>query len=257
MSLQFCRKTACIGLIAISAWLPATGSLDAQPAENPAAIAQRIGELNSSGKFAEALPLAERLVALAKARYGETSTGYANALEQLAATYFYQQSHSRAEPLYQQVLAIRERALGPAHESVLSVIGTLATVYRLNHRPELSRSLLERVLAARELKLGRDHPDLLDPLRNLAEALVALQSWAEAEGYVRRALALSEKAGRKATDRAQLFGTLAQIELGLGRSDTAEQTLKQALGLHEEAARTGGATPIAQLAHMYTLLQLS
>jgi CHAT domain-containing protein/tetratricopeptide (TPR) repeat protein len=145
---------------------------------------------------------------------------------------------------------------GPSHESVLDVLGTLASVHRLNRRPDLSQALLKRVLAAREEKLGRDHPALAEPLRSLAEALVALQRWGEAEGHLRRALALSEKAGRKPTDRAQLLGTLAQIELGLGRGNAAEQTLKQALGLHEEAAKAG-ATPTAQLAHMYTLLQLS
>jgi CHAT domain-containing protein/tetratricopeptide (TPR) repeat protein len=256
MSLQICRKAVLAGLIAISAWLPATGNLAAQPSD-PAAISKRIGELHTSGKYAEALPLAERLVALAKSRYGEASTDYANALEQLAATHFYQQNYAQAEPLYQQVLAVRERALGASHDSVLAVLSTLASVYRLNHRPELSQALLERVIAAREHKLGRDHPDLIEPMRGLAEALVALQNWGEAERRVRRALALSEKAGRKPTDRAQLLGTLAQIEQGLGRSDAAEQSLKQALALHEEAAKAGGATPTAQLAHMYTLLQLS
>ena len=255
MSLQFCRKAALAGLIAFSAWLLGTGILHAQPTD-PATIARRITELHTSGKYAEALPLAERLVALAKSRYGESSTDYANALEQLAATHFYQQNYAQAEPIYQQVIAIRERSLGPSHESVLDVLGTLATVHRLNRRADLSQSLLKRVLAAREDKLGRDHPALTEPLRGLADAEVALQSWGEAERHIRRALALSEKAGRKPTDRAQLLGTLAQIELGLGRRDAAEQSMKQALGLHEEAARTG-ASPTAQVAHLYTLLQLS
>ena len=253
MFLQFCRKAAFVGLMAISAWLSAASSLNAQSSD-PVAIAKRITELHTAGKYAEALPLAERLVVLAKSRYGEVSPDYANALEQLAATHFYQQGYDQAGPLYQQVLAIRERALGPSHESVLAVLDTLASLHRLNRRPDLSQTLLKRVLAAREEKLGRDHPALAEPLRGLAEAEVALQSWGEAEGHIRRALALS--AGRKPTERAQLLGTLAQIELGVGRSDAAERSLKQALGLHEEAAKTGSVTAAAQMAHMFTLLQL-
>ena len=256
MRLRFGRKAALAGFTLFLACLFGAGLLHAQPTEHPETLNRRIGELNAAGKFADALPLAERLTALAKARYGEASPDYANALEQLGATYFYQQNYAQAGPIYQQVIAIRERSLGPSHESVLTVLDTLASLHRLNRRADLSEPLLKRVLAAREDKLGRDHPALAEPLRGLAEAAVALQSWAEAEGHVRRALALSEKGGRKPTDRAQLLGTLAQIELGLGRSDAAERSLKQALGLHEEAAKTGGATPTAQMAHMFALLQL-
>ena len=115
---SFVAKPHLAGLIAFSAWLLGTGILHAQPTD-PATIARRITELHTSGKYAEALPLAERLVALAKSRYGESSTDYANALEQLAATHFYQQNYAQAEPIYQQVIAIRERSLGPSHESVL------------------------------------------------------------------------------------------------------------------------------------------
>jgi CHAT domain-containing protein len=256
MLLQSCRKAILAGFVALLACHLATASLSAQPAD-PAAIARRIGELHASGKYADALPLAERLVALAKSRYGEASPDYANALEQLAANHFFRQDYARAEPIYQQVLVIRERALGPAHESVLAVLDTLASVHRFNRRPELAVPLLERVLTARENKLGRDHPALADALRNLAEMQVALQNWSEAEGTIRRALALSEKAARKPTERAQLLDTLAQIETGQGRRDAAEQSLKQALDLHEAAARGGGVQPAAQFAHMFTLLQLS
>ena len=256
MLLQSCRRATWAGLVTLLACYLVTGPLSAQPAD-PAAITRRIADLNASGKYADALPLAEHLVALAKSRYGEASPDYATALEQLAATYFFQANYAQAGPVYQQVLAIRQRALGPTHESVLVVLGTLASVHRYNRHPELAVPLLERVLAAREDKQGRDHPALADTLRELSGVQAALHNWSEAERHIRRGLALSEKAGSKPTERAQLLDTLAQIEIGQGRRDAAERSLKQALDLHEAAARAGDKQAVAQMAYMSTLLQLS
>src|SRR5262249_10077047 len=120
-------------------------------------------------------------------------------------------------------LANRERELGPSHEKVLAILGTLASVHSLNRRPDLALPLLQRVLTARENERGRDDPALAEALRGLAEAEVALQKWPEAEGHIRRDLLLSEKDGRKPTQRAQLLGILAQIEVGSGHVPAAEQ----------------------------------
>jgi CHAT domain-containing protein len=232
-------------------------SAEAQQADDPASLIQQIDQLRTAGKLADALALAERLVALTKSRNAESSLEYAEALHQLAATYFLQSRHTEAEPIFLQVLAIRERALGPGHESVLTVLDALAALYQVTRRPQLAEPLLKRVLAERERGVGPEHPSLANTLRGLAEIQSAAQRYGEAETHIRRALALYEKSSGSPVDMVQALGTLAQIELKLGRNVEAERTLQNALSLHENVVHSGQATLDAQYAHLFALVQLS
>jgi CHAT domain-containing protein/tetratricopeptide (TPR) repeat protein len=243
--------------LAVALCLAPVPRIAAQPADDPARLAEQIGELQNAGRYADALPLAERLVAMVKARHPEASLEYADALELLAETYFFQSRYAEAEPLYAQVIAIREKALGPGDESVLTLLDTLATLHRFNRRPQLAEPLLKRVLSERERTAGPDHPSVAKALKGLAEAQSAAQHYDDAERHIRRAIAITRKAGTSPSETAQLLSTLAQIELSQGRLQDAERSLKEALSLHDEAARAGPQTPDARLIHMFALMQLS
>jgi len=141
MRARIWRKTALAGSCLIGLWLGNSAAPRAQQGDDPASLAQQIDQLRNAGKFADALPLAERLVALVKSRHAESSLEYAEALHQLAATYFFQSRHTEAEPIFLQVLAIRERALGRGHDSVLTVLDTLAALYQFTRRPQLAEPL--------------------------------------------------------------------------------------------------------------------
>ena len=242
---------------AVLVMLTWTGDLHAQASSDVAVLDRQITELQNAGKYAAALPLVERLVALSRARHGEMSAQHATALERLAATYFFQSKYSEAEPIYQRVLAIREKVSGPGHASVLATLETLASVYRYGGRPQLAEPLLQRVLAERERSLGPHHGSVADTLRNLAEIEIASQRYDAAAAHARRALTVAEKARQGPTQIAQLVGTLAQIERSQGRIEEAERLLKQALTLHESMARSGRAESAAQMNHMMAVLQLS
>ena len=254
MRLQSWRGVPLASVCLVVGWLAWPGDLSARRADNPAVLDRQITELQNAGKYADALPLAQRLVALNKARYGEKSAKYATALDRLAATYFFQGQYTEAEPIYAQVLAIRTKVLGPGHESVLSTIVTLADLYRLSNRPQMGEALLQQGLAERERAVGPHHPSLVDALKSLAEIELLSQHYSEAEAHIRRALALSKKAGQDPTQIAQLLGTQAEVERSQGRVEDAERSLKQALSLHEKAGRTETA---AQFAHAFALMQLT
>ncbi len=251
------RKVALPGLCGIAIWMASLTPLAAQSAADPASLARQITQLHNAGRYADALPLAERMVALVKARHPETSLEYADALQLLAANYFFQSRYTEAEPIYGQALAIREKALGPSDESVLGLLDTLASIYRFSRRPELGEPLLQRILAERERMAGPGHPSVATTLRSLAEIQSAMQKYADAELNIRRALALSENASLNPTEIAQVLGALAQIELNQGRGTDAERTFQRALTLHEQAAKSGQTALEARIAHMYTLLQLA
>lgn len=244
---------ACLTL-ALLAW---SVGLEAQPADDLDALDTEIGELQIAGKYADALPLAERYVAESKARFGEASLEHAAALDRLAQTYFAQSSFDTAEPIYLRVLAIRERTLGPQHEDVLSTLGMLANVYRSTRRPHLAEPLLKRKLAEREQAAEPDQSSIAATLQELAEVDVDLKRYDEAKVHIRRALALSETPGGNPTQIAKLLGVLAQIERRQESLEAAAATLQRAIALHETAIQAKDAGILAQAAHIQALAQMA
>jgi esterase/lipase superfamily enzyme len=72
---------------------------------------RQIAQLKAAGKYAEAIPLAQKALALAEKK-GATSPDVANALDTLASLYEAQNNYAEAEPLLKRSLAIREQAPG-------------------------------------------------------------------------------------------------------------------------------------------------
>jgi len=249
---QSWRCVPIVGACLIAAWLECPGAVGART-DNVAVLTQQITELQNAGKYPESLPLVQRLIVLSKARYGEKSAKYADALDRLADIYFSQSRYTGAEPIYAQVLTIRKMTLGPRHEDVLATIVSLADLHRYTNRSQLGEPLLREGLAERERVVGPIHPSLADALRVLAEIELALQHYSEAETHILRAIPLFIKGKQDPTQIAQLLGTQAEIERSQLRFAEAERSLKEALSLHEKADRTD---PNAQMAHAFALMQL-
>ena len=248
---------ACGVLVTIVLAATALFSASAQQrVEDPAALSNRISELQNSGKYAEAMPLAEQLAALSKSRSGEVSIEHAAALHTLAGLYFFQSRYAEAEPLYKRAIAIRERLLGPTHPDVLSTLDTLASIYRFSHRPQEAEQLLTRVLEAKERAAGPDSPELVEPLSQLAQIQTILKRFAEAEALLRRALTIAEMGTRDPAQMASLLGSLAQIEQARGELENAAATIQRALQWHEAASRSGDADVNAGMKHIFALMQL-
>ncbi len=82
----------------------------ARPGE-AARLNRQIAQLKAAGKYAEAIPLAQKALALAEKK-GATSPDVANALDTLASLYEAQNNYAEAEPLLKRSLAIREQTPG-------------------------------------------------------------------------------------------------------------------------------------------------
>ena len=249
-SVPLARMCLIVGCIA---WPVPSMSQTGKAGKDLAVLERQITKLETAGKYSEALTLTQRLVALNKARYGDKSAKYADALEQLARIYYFQSRFTDAEPVYVQVLAIRKKVLGPRHEDVLSAIVRLADVYSKTDRSQKGEALLRQGIAERERAVGRDHTSLADAVRTLADIEMALQNYSAAETSIRRAIALSKRAKQEPSAVAMLFGTQAELAFRQGRIADAEHALKEALSLHEKARRTD---PQSQTAHVLSLMQL-
>ena len=79
-------------------------------AESLSAQSERVDALSRAGKYAEALPLAQALVA--QVEKGPESKNLAGALNNLAEVYAAMGRDADAEPLYKRALAIMEKVVG-------------------------------------------------------------------------------------------------------------------------------------------------
>ena len=129
---------------------------------------RRSKELYRAGKYAAALPLAQRLLAIREKEFGPDDAMVAMPLNDLGTIHYNLGQYAVAEPLYKRSLAIREKTLGPDHAEVASVLNNLGDLYRAVGRFAEAEPLLKRSIAIREKTVGPDDPDNVLALSNLA-----------------------------------------------------------------------------------------
>jgi CHAT domain-containing protein len=216
---------------------------------------KRVIELYNSGRYSDAIPIAQQVLAIREKTLGGDHPDVATALSDLALLYDIQGRYADAEPLYHRSLAIREKTLGREHPAVAGSLNNLAALYAGQGRYAEAEPLYQRSLAIREKALGRDHPDVATSLNNLA-ALYATQGRnAEAEPLHQRSLAIREKAlGRDHPDVATTLNNLAAVYATQGRYAEAEPLHQRSLTIFEKALgrdHPDVATSLNNLAELY------
>src|SRR5262245_47854217 len=113
--------TAALGMVL----LVFPGNLAAQESTKPETAAPTAGNadtlnaeilrLYQAGKYADAVPLAQRALAIREKALGPDHPDVAQSLNTLATLYSKQGLYAETEPLYTRALAIREKLLGPDH----------------------------------------------------------------------------------------------------------------------------------------------
>jgi CHAT domain-containing protein/Flp pilus assembly protein TadD len=197
---------------------------------------KKVVELYRAGKYAEAIPLAQRALAIREKALGPDHPDVATSLNSVALLYDNLGRDADAEPLYKRALAIREKALGPDHPDVAQSLNNLAELYGAQGRYADAEPLYKRALAIWEKALGPDHPDVAMSLNNLAELYRAQGRYADAEPLYKRALAIQEKAlGPDHPDVATALNILALLYDTQGRYADAEPLYKRALAIREKA----------------------
>ena len=155
----------------LTCWFAPPSLAQSSPADE---LTKRVNELLQAGRYAEAIPLAQQVLAMREKALGPDHPDVAGSLNNLAELYNEQGRYAEAEPLYKRALAIRERALGPDHPDVAQALNNLAGLYENQGRYAEAEPLYKRALAIRERVLGPDHPDV---------AAVAERSGWDLSGY--------------------------------------------------------------------------
>ena len=214
-----------------------------------------IESLYKSGKFQEAVSLAERSLELREKARGPKHPDVAQSLHDLGLLYSAQGAYARAESLHLRALSIREKVLGAMHLDVAQSLNDLALLYQAQGTYARAEPLLIRALAIKEKTLGAMHPDLSSTL-NLLGLLYKVQgAYARAESLYNRALEISEKTrGAVHPDVALSLNNLGLLYVAQGAFARSAPLLVRALAIREQvlgAVHPDVATSLNSLAGLY------
>ena len=228
-------KRYVIMLIALLVLSSHVSSAQAQSADDLGALNGRVIRLYEQGRYAEAFPVAERYVKLARQKHGEQHPELATAMTWLGTLYYVQGNYAEAEQQFKRSLAIRELALGRDHPEVGVALDNLAVLYFTNGRYAEAEPLVKRSVAILERALGSDHIDVGKAIDNLATIYAALGRPADAEALHKRSLAIFEKTlGRDHIDVGKALSNIAGLQMAGGRYAEAEPLLKRSLAIKEK-----------------------
>jgi CHAT domain-containing protein/Tfp pilus assembly protein PilF len=199
--------------------------------------------LRNQRKYEEAVPLAERALAMRDEVPGLTHPVIAAAIEHLAFLYrrlatnhFRQGELKKAEPLFQQLLDLRTRTSEATDPDVVTSLNYLATIHHERGVYARARPLYLRALEALKTRSEQDTPNAATVLHNLAAGARQMGDYALAETWCRRALRIrQERLGDESKEVADALNELGAIHHYRGDYDLAESHYKQALAVWERA----------------------
>jgi len=210
-------------------------------AENPLAAARALDVVAESlwraGHAREAVPLAERALAIRERERGPDHPETAQALHDLANVWEFLADARKARPLYERAVAIRKQTLGPDHPDVavtLTKLGWLA--WRLEGSALRARPPIDRALAIQERTLDPEHLDLATTLTALASLRFGgFGERVEAGENYQRALAIRERAlgpdHPDVAETAALYGSY--LRRGSRDHRRARELIERALDIRE------------------------
>jgi CHAT domain-containing protein/tetratricopeptide (TPR) repeat protein len=199
-------------------------------------LEQQVQKLRDDGKFQDAIPLAERSLALREAAQGPTHPEVARGVADVAALYREQGVYDKAEPLALRALDIREKTFGPRHLDVADSLDGLGEIYSARGLYSKAEPLLVRALDIREKALGATHADVGHTLNDLGLLHHLHGAFDKAKPLYLRALEIREKAlGAMHAVVAESVNNLGGLYSEQGAYEEAKVLYARALAIEEKA----------------------
>jgi tetratricopeptide (TPR) repeat protein len=203
--------------------------------DDPRLLNEQVFKLYQQGKYQEAIPLAERLLAMEKQTIGPEHPATAASLNNLALLYQKMGAYEKAEALYRQALHIRQKVRGPEHPDTANSLNSLALLYTDMGAYRKAEPLYQRAVQICQKALGPEHPHTVLCLNNLAALYERMGDYAKAEPLYQHALQIREKVlGPEHLDTAQSLNNLAGLYLDMGAFARAEPLYQHALRIREK-----------------------
>ena len=190
--------------------------------------------LSLEDKDHEALPLAQRALALAQEALGTDDVYVALLTMELAEITFSTRMAAEARPLFERALQVLTAKLGADHPQAILTKSRLGYVYVDLEDFSKADQLLSQALESGERTLGRDDPLLVGTLRSLGILHADRGDFAATEREFGRALAILEGAGlTEGLQYGQLLNGLGVLCINQGKLDRAGMYLERALAFRE------------------------
>ena len=214
-------------------------TLAANPPPDPAdALYSRVMDLYGQRRFAEALPLAQEVVAIDEKALGPNHLDFAKDLNLLGLLYHELRHYAEAEASYERSLAIREQQLWPDHPDVAQSLSNLGLLYIAEGRYVDAERLLKRALAIRVKAFKSDHPDIGLSLRNVGNVYAKEGRCSDARQLYKTSLQIFESI----RSRSSLYSTRARragrVLLQTAQICRSRASAKKVAGNPGEDART-------------------
>ncbi|HWA97854.1 MAG TPA: CHAT domain-containing tetratricopeptide repeat protein [Pirellulales bacterium] len=219
---------------ALSAPSPASDD-EAKAIAEVAELSRQIGNLYRDGKYAEAIPLAQRVVDLQRKFLGPSNPYYATALNNLANLYKNAGRYTEAEPLFEQAIAVYRQTIGTDAPDFAMGLNNLAGLYEVTGRGTQAEPLYQQVIAINRKALGDAHPNTIAAINNLALLYKNAGDYANAEQLYQQAL----DGARKSLDKSSRVYTtalnnLASLYREMGDDVRAEPLYREVLDARRE-----------------------
>jgi tetratricopeptide (TPR) repeat protein len=195
-----------------------------------------VTRLYEEGKYKEAIPLAERALAIREKVLGAEHPQVAQSLTNLAALYDGKGDLANAERMYRRALTIYGKAFGPEHPEVAMSLINLGRVYQIKGDYLKAEEMCQRALPILEKAFGREHPYVAHSLNALGVIYQAQGDYLKAEEAFKQSLTIYEKVlGPESPDIAHPLNNLAGLYREKGDYPGAEEMLKRSVAIYEKS----------------------
>jgi tetratricopeptide (TPR) repeat protein len=151
-------------------------------------------KLFKAGKFAEATPLAKRVLRIREKALAPGHKLIISALTNLGEVYRARRKYKESEAYYQRLLANFEETSAQDHVAMSNVLDILAFLNYMQLNYEEAENLYQRALALRERANGAEHLEVSKSLINLAEFYRLRGDYKRAEPLYQRAIKIKGRA---------------------------------------------------------------
>jgi CHAT domain-containing protein len=222
-------------LAAVTVSVSATNFALAQTRDEFLQADRSVTQMFRAGHYREAIPTAQRALAIAERLYGPDHLDVAATLNGLGILYRLTAAYGAAELAMKRAIAIRETKLAANDPLIALSLDNLSGLYLLQSRYGEAEVMQTRALAIREKALGANHVLVAHSLNNIAYRQTMQGYHANAAQSLQRALAIHELAPEgERSDLATILSNLAEAHQALAQFAEAEPLLKRAIALNEK-----------------------
>jgi TonB family protein len=218
---------------------------------------QQFRESFDARRYADALPLAEKVVELTEEQYGKDARALVNPLTNLGTVHYRLKDYAAAEKEYQRGIDILEKTAGTTDRQLLRPLqGLGASHFAEAEYVDASVALKRAIDLSRNLD-GLFNADQLQILEPLIASYVALDLQTEAEKEQQYALRVAETAyGRMDPRMLKPLDQYGRWLEKIGRYTSARLLYARALTIAEQTSGRGSLTavdPLLGIARSYRL----